>query len=152
FWTFPPFKEVDADNVLQRLFLTLKPGDPNDAINEWRDNPFQPHVVARSRPSAYMKWVVLEHIQILIGYGDYYFRQNPLETIPMAIQCYVMASHLYGPRGQKIPQQGKKLPETYNSLRDKWDAFGNAMVELEVLFPFSNQPEVPSKKGKNVGL
>lgn len=146
FWQFLPFKEIDAANVLEKLFLGLQPNTadtPNGQINEWRNNPFQPHVIARSRPSAYMKLVAMKYIEILIAYGDYYFRQNTLETIPLAIQCYVLASHVYGPRGQKIPKRGKTLPQTYNSLLDKWDAFGNAMVELELVFPFSNQTPLP---------
>ncbi len=143
FWQFPPFKEVNAENVLENLFTKLIPGKPDHDINEWRDKPFQPHVVARSRPSAYMKWVVMKYIEILIAYGDYYFRQNTLETIPLAIQCYVLASHIYGPRGQKIPKRGKVKPQTYLSLLEKWDAFGNAMVEMELAFPFSNQTPFP---------
>ncbi|WP_211450788.1 neuraminidase-like domain-containing protein [Collimonas antrihumi] len=143
FWQFPPFKEVDATGVLEKLFSGLQPNQPNQQINEWRDKPFQPHVVARSRPSAYMKWVAMKYIEILIAYGDYYFRQNTLETIPLAIQCFVLASHHCGTRGQKIPKSGKTLPQTYNSLLDKWDAFGNAMVELELAFPFSNQTPLP---------
>ncbi len=143
FWKFFPFKEIDAENVLEKLFLGLQPNQPNPQINEWRDKPFQPHVVARSRPSAYMKWVAMKYIEILIAYGDFYFRQNTLETVPLAIQCYVLASHVYGPRGQKIPKRGKTQPQTYNSLLDKWDAFGNAMVELELAFPFSNQTQFP---------
>jgi len=90
-----------------------------------------------------MKWVAMKYIEILIAYGDFYFRQNTLETVPLAIQCYVLASHVYGPRGQKIPKRGKTQPQTYNSLLDKWDAFGNAMVELELAFPFSNQTQFP---------
>ena len=146
FWQFFPFKEINATDVLEKLFLGLQPNTPdapNGQINEWRNHPFQPHVVARSRPSAYMKWVAMKYIEILISYGDHYFRQNTLETIPLAIQCYVLASHCYGPRGQKIPKRGKTLPQTYNSLLDKWDAFGNAMVELELAFPFSNQTPLP---------
>jgi hypothetical protein len=143
FWQFPPFKEIDATNVLEKLFLGLLPNQPNDQINEWRDKPFQPHVVARSRPAAYMRWVAMKYIEILIAYGDYYFRQNTLETVPLAIQCYVLASHVHGQHGQKIPKRGKTLPQTYNSLLDKWDAFGNAMVELELVFPFSNQTPLP---------
>jgi hypothetical protein len=146
FWQFPPFKDIDAANVLEKLFLGLQPNTPDASkgpINEWRNHPFQPHVVARSRPSAYMKWVVMKYIEILIAYGDYYFRQNTLETIPLAIQCYVVAAHIYGPRGQKIPKRGKVQPQTYNSLLDKWDAFSNAMVELELAFPFSNQTPLP---------
>ena len=139
FWQFAPFKEIDSENVLEKLFLGLQPNQPNADVDEWRDKPFQPHVVARRRPSAYMKWVAMKYIQIWIAYGDYYLRQNTLETIPLAIQCYVVASHVYGPAGQKIPKRGKTLPQTYYSLLDKWDAFSNAMVELELAFPFSNQ-------------
>lgn len=143
FWQFPPFKEVNAKNVLEKLFIGLQPNQPNDAINEWRDKPFQPHVVARSRPSAYMKWVVMKYIEILIAWGDYLFRQDTIETLNQATQLYVLAAHIYGPRGQKIPKRGKVQPQTYNSLLDKWDAFGNAMVELELAFPFSNQTPFP---------
>src|SRR5262249_21965051 len=92
FWQFPPFKEVDAEDVLETLFAGLQPKAPNDQINEWRDKPFQPHVIARSRPSAYMKWTVMKYIEILIAYGDYYFRQFTLETLPLATQMYVMAA------------------------------------------------------------
>lgn len=153
FWQFVPFKEIDAANVLQDLFLNLQPNTPDAAhgqINEWRNKPFQPHVIARSRPSAYMKWVAMKYIEILIAYGDHYFRQNTLEAIPLAIQCYVLASHCYGPRAQKIPKRGKTLPQTYNSLMDKWDSFGNAMVELELVFPFSNQTPLPTGSSNGV--
>lgn len=143
FWTFPPFKVTDAENVLEKLFIGLQPNKPDNTpgqqINEWRDKPFQPHVIARSRPSAYMKWVVMKYIEILIAWGDYLFRQDTIETLNQATQLYVLAAHIYGPRGQKIPKRGKVKPQTYLSLLDKWDAFGNAMVELELVFPFSNQ-------------
>jgi hypothetical protein len=138
----PPFRNIDSIDSLEKLFAKLQPNASvaiSDPINQWRDDPFQPHVLARLRPVAYMKWAVMKYIEILIAYGDWYFQQNTLEMIPMAIQCYVLASHIYGPRGMKIPKRGKKKPETYLTLLNKWDAFGNAMVQLELDFPFSNQ-------------
>jgi receptor-binding and translocation channel-forming TcA subunit of Tc toxin len=143
FWQFWPFRQINPLNVLENLFLSLQPGQPNSAVNEWRDKPFQPHVVARGRPAAYMKWVAMTYIRILIAWGDYLFQQDTIETINQATQLYVLAAHVYGPRGQKIPKRGKVPAETYNSLLDKWDAFGNAMVELELAFPFSNQTPFP---------
>jgi hypothetical protein len=143
FWQFPPFKEIDATQSIEDFFLGLQPNASESTINEWRDKPFRPHVVARSRPSAYMKYVAMKYIEILIAYGDYYYRQYTLETLPLAIQCYVLAAHLYGPKGQMIPRRGKVKAETYASLLDRWDAFGNAMVELELAFPFSNQTPLP---------
>ncbi len=138
-WQFPPFKEIDAQRVLERIFSRLSAGNPSANITEWRENPFQPHVVARGRPAAYMKYTVMKYIEMLISYGDQYFRQNSMESIPLAVQCYVMAAHLYGPRGQKIPRRGTTATATYNSLIERWDAFGNALVELELAFPFANQ-------------
>ncbi len=140
FWKFYPFKKTNARDVLDRLFIDeLEPRMSNQSITEWRDKPFRPHVVARSRPSAYMKWTAMKYIELLIEYGDYYFRQNSLETLQLAIQMYVMAAHAYGPKGQHVPSAGKKKPESYRSLAEKWDAFGNAMVKLETKFPFSSQ-------------
>ena len=86
-----------------------------------------------------MKWVVMTYIQVLVEYGDFYFRQNTLESVPRAIQMYVMASHLFGPKPQAIPPRGKIQPQTFLSLLDKWDAFDNAVVDLELAFPFSNE-------------
>lgn len=154
FWQFPPFRVVDAENILENLFQNLQPNTsdntPNQQINEWRKKPFQPHVIARSRPVAYMKWVVTKYIEILIAWGDYLFRQDTIETINQATQLYVLAAHIYGSRGQKIPKRGKIQPQTYNSLLDKWDAFSNAMVELELAFPFSNQTPFPIGVGNGV--
>jgi predicted DNA-binding protein len=40
-----------------------------------------PHVVARARHVAYMRWTVMKYLQMLIAYDDYYFRQNTLEAV-----------------------------------------------------------------------
>lgn len=165
FWVFAPFRFVQKQTV-QAMFQAFRPGESRDDVTAWRQNPFAPHVIARSRPLAYMKWIVMKYIEILIGWGDAYFRQNTLETIPNAIQMYILASHLYGPRGQKVTREGKVKPQTYNSrefffpecypgkVRDtdigtvlnKFDAFSNALVELEEAFPFSNQTTLPVGK------
>jgi Tc toxin complex TcA C-terminal TcB-binding domain/Neuraminidase-like domain len=155
-WKWKPFSLVSSENVLEALFNSLQPNKPdktNGQITQWRENPFMPHVVARTRPVAYMKWTVMKYLQILIAYGDYYFRQNTLEAVPLAIQCYILASHIYGPAGQRIPKRGKVKPQTYYSLLDKWDAVSNAVVDLELSFPFSNQIPHPFQfRGEELAL
>ncbi len=143
FWQFKPFREIDSKNILDSIFNNLKPNKKNDAINEWRNKPFMPHVVARSRPVAYMKWVVMKYIDNLLAWGDYLFRQDTIETINQATQLYVLAGHILGQKPMMIPKRGKIKPQTYLGLLDKWDAFGNAMVELELAAPFSNQTNLP---------
>ena len=63
-------------------------------------NPSSPHVIARGQLVVYMKGFVLKYVKILIASGDECLRQNSLESIPLAIQIYVEASHLLGPAAQ----------------------------------------------------
>ncbi len=143
FWEFKPFKEIDSQRILDSIFNSLKPNTADQTINEWRDKPFMPHVVARNRPVAYMKWVVMKYIDNLVAWGDYLFRQDTIESINQATQLYVLAGHILGSRPMMIPKRGKIKAQTYLSLLDKWDAFGNAIVELELAAPFSNQTTLP---------
>lgn len=139
FWQFLPFQKINSKRILDSIFNNLKPNTTNTTINEWRSKPFMPHLVARSRPVAYMKWVVMKYIDNLVAWGDYLFRQDTIETINQATQLYVLAGHILGPKPMVIPKRGKTKPQTYLGLLDKWDAFSNAMVELELVAPFSNQ-------------
>lgn len=143
FWQFKPFKNIDSQKVLDSIFNNLKPNTADKKINEWRNNPFMPHAVARNRPVAYMKWVVMKYIDNLLAWGDHLFRQDTIESINQATQLYVLAGHILGQRPMMIPKRGKTEPQTYLGLLDKWDAFGNAMGEMEVALPFSNQTALP---------
>ena len=55
-----------------------------------------------------------------------------------------LLSHILGERPQIISQRGTIKVETYNSLLGKWDAFGNAMVEMEVIFPYLEAAPLPA--------
>ncbi len=140
YWRFRPFRETSSVESVRNFFNALAPGQQDDSISQWRDNPFQPHLIARNRgPVTYMKWTVMKYIEALIANGDYYFRQNTLETLPIAIQYYVTASNIFGPRGQYIPKRGRIRSESFMSLLPKWDAFSNALANMELFFPNSHQ-------------
>ncbi|KKY18164.1 putative toxin subunit [Phaeomoniella chlamydospora] len=141
FWNFRPFKEIKNMSLEDYLLkeIGMMPGREIKMVSEWRSKPFLPHLVARQRPLAYMKWVVAKYIEILVAYGDFYFRQNTLESIPSAIQMYILAAHLYGPRGQQVPRRKPRKAKTYKDLQPYLDDFSNAIVEMEEIYPFSNQ-------------
>ncbi|MGO4293549.1 neuraminidase-like domain-containing protein [Chitinophaga sp. RAB17] len=144
FWQFAPFKEMDSKSILDKIFNQLQANTAaGEDMTEWRNHPFMPHVVARNRPVAYMKWVVMKYIDNLVAWGDYLFRQDSIESINQATQMYILAYHILGQRPSFIPVRGKIQPQTYKSLLNKWDAFGNAIVELELVAPFSNQLIAP---------
>jgi hypothetical protein len=140
YWKVLPFKTTPATS-LEDWFRTLGPnGNPNTenaVVAEWRDHPFDPHLVASNRPLAYMKHVVIKYVENLIAWGDALFRQDTMESVNEALQIYVIANHILGPRPQFVPKRGEISIETYASLENKWDDFSNALVELENVFPYS---------------
>ena len=145
YWVTKPFYLThDADYVNQRIdTLLYKIADPNTperaelefAIEQWRDKPFKPHVVARFRPLAYQKALLMKYIDNLTEWGDYLFRQDTMESIVQATQMYIMADKLLGTRPRIIPPAIKTPYETYNQMEAKLDAFGNVLIDLENILP-----------------
>lgn len=153
YWVTKPFYQtISGDYVNQRIDTLLykianKSATPEIAelefaIDEWRDKPFQPHVIARFRPVAYQKALLMKYIDNLIEWGDYLFRQDTMESIVQATQMYILADKLLGPKPRIIPPPVKAPYETYNQIEGKIDAFGNALIDLENILPdLSAMPE-----------
>ncbi|KAF4437660.1 putative PA14 domain protein [Fusarium austroafricanum] len=144
-WKFAPFKDTTRIGVtpIKVLLQTLESGESTKktmtdvAIYNWRQRPFDPHAIARGRPVTYMKRIIMKYIEILIDAGDVYFRQNTLESIPLALQRYIEASHLFGPRAQKVPKLGTRTTKSYIGLKRALNSFSNASLDMELEFPFS---------------
>ena len=58
----------------------------------------------------------MKYIEIMVEYGDFYFRQNTLEMLPEAIKCYVEASHYFGPRQEVYDSPKPEDPQSYSTL------------------------------------
>lgn len=145
YWVTKPFYLTHSNDYINQRIDTLlyKIANPNTpeiaelgaAIEQWREKPFQPHVVARFRPVAYQKALLMKYIDNLIEWGDYLFRQDTRESIVQATQMYILADKLLGPKPRIIPPVIKAPYETYNQIEAKLDAFGNALIELENILP-----------------
>ncbi|MGK4001455.1 neuraminidase-like domain-containing protein [Sorangium sp. So ce1036] len=85
-------------------------------IEAWRKDPFNPHLVARMRPIAYQKAVVMKYIENLIAWGDQLFRRETIEAINEATQLYVLASNILGRRPVRIERQDAVTPRNYWQL------------------------------------
>src|SRR5256714_5265558 len=81
FWKVAPFQYTDVESIEQILINLAHQQDPQlykdtvDSINAWRQNPFQPWVVAKFRPTAYMLKTVMAYLDNLIAWGDSLFQQ-----------------------------------------------------------------------------
>jgi hypothetical protein len=180
FWKFLAFRYPDeTPNKLDDLLVLLSklPGELTSTEKKEKDNlligyhgiltnPFQPHVVARTRPVAYQYAVVMKYLDNLIAAGDSSFTQYTVESIAEATLFYVLAANILGDRPQQVPPRGtiraKSFAELNAPLLDSngkvvlvngkpvrgLDEMGNALVDLEAQFPFNFAD--PPPQGKEV--
>ncbi len=148
FWRFLRFRQETDTQFIQELLTELAKEEDSElkermekSIQAWRDKPFRPHVIARTRYLAYQLNVLMKYLDNLIAWGDSLFRQDTMETLNEATQVYVLAANILGPKPMRVPARGKRTAKTYRQLREAGiDDFGNALVELENEFPFNAAP------------
>ncbi|GGN81511.1 hypothetical protein GCM10011579_068170 [Streptomyces albiflavescens] len=149
YWVTKPFFQTTAQDYLDERIDTILnaiAADPSAAsiddlafaVSQWRDKPFKPDVVARSRPVAYQMSIVINYIQNLIDWGDSLFRQFTRESVNQATQLYILADKLLGPNPRVVPQEVSVPDMTYHQLRGEIDILGNALLDLENLIPDLN--------------
>ncbi len=137
YWITKPFYEYNSADYQQqridRLLQLVNQGSTAHAqqVAEWRANPFKPHLLARLRPVAYQRTVVMKYITNLIEWGDQLFRRDSIESINEATQLYVLASEILGDRPVEVPPAARADDKTFLELLPELDAFSNAMAEIE---------------------
>ncbi|WAS93145.1 neuraminidase-like domain-containing protein [Nannocystis punicea] len=141
YWRIKPFRQLSSDMSIAALLELLQytgddaelkeqKADLSGQIAQWRKNPFKPHDVARMRPTAYMRAVVMKYLDNLIAWGDDLFRQDTRESTQEAVQLYILALQILGKRPRKI--EGDERPDkTYAEAYDDLDGFSNFLVEIE---------------------
>lgn len=142
FWITKPFYETTkADYYKQKIeniMVAIAQGDfeLRKQVEEWRDNPFNPHLIARMRTAAYQKNVLIKYIRTLVAWGDQIFRRDTIESLNEATQLYILAASILGPRPKSIPKKVANPIKTFYQLEQEGiDDFGNVLKEVENLLP-----------------
>lgn len=145
YWVTKPFflnqeTDYESQRIDALMYATANLSNPiikelEFAIEEWRSKPFRPDVIARFRPVAYQKALLMKYIDNITEWGDNLFRQDTMESIAQATQMYILADKLLGPKPRLVPGAIKQPYETYNQIEAKLDSFGNALIELENILP-----------------
>jgi hypothetical protein len=144
YWRTKPFflrmtdeyKKERIDSIITGVDAEGSVSDPlHVAIANWRKQPFAPYVVARSRTVALQKAVLMKYIDNLVAWGDSLFRQDTMESVTQATQMYILADKLLGPKPRSVPPAVDPLPECYDQLEKKIDAFSDALLDLEEMVP-----------------
>ncbi|MGD2089730.1 MAG: neuraminidase-like domain-containing protein [Candidatus Aminicenantes bacterium] len=157
YWRVKPFFELAQEPIETLSDLLRKIAEGNEQtleqVQAWRDDPFNPHHIARLRNIAYMKNVVMKYIDNLIAWGDHLFQLDTIETINEATQLFILAAELLGERPVTIKQID--LPEfTYSKLTssDLLDALNNAWIDLESRLPVELDGRLTSSGGEPLRL
>lgn len=146
FWNFVPF--FDKASEIVTIDSIMKSASLSSAIDRWANDPFKPHLIARTRPSAYMKNTVMKYLDNLIAWADHKFRSDSREAINEATLLYILALQILGRKPETIPARAKPFVQTYGSLdaSGALNDFGNAMVAIENVLLSSGAERHRSKK------
>jgi hypothetical protein len=154
YWITKPFYETTrADYYKQKIenmLLAIAKGDAElrAQVAEWRDHPFNPHLIARMRTVAYQKNVLIKYVQTLIAWGDQLFGQDTIESTNEATQLYVLAATILGPRPTSVPRRVPNPVRTFYQLQAKGiDDFGNVLRNVENLLPTTSGQNAPVPDG-----
>src|SRR4030095_9259515 len=135
FWRFKRFHGVaqqSIEELLELLASDEKQTQLKNQVKQWRDHPFNPHLIARLAIPAYQKTVVMKYVDNLIAWGDQLFRRDTVEAINEATLLYVIAAELLGPKPQRIAIDRQVQPKTFAQLNAAQDDF---LVRIETLIP-----------------
>jgi hypothetical protein len=137
--TQPDYQSQQIQKLLQLLASGNSDPELTNQVKEWRNHPFNPHLIARLRTTTYQKTVVMKYIDNLIAWGDQLFRRDTIETLNEATQLYILAAEILGRRPENIPPRATPQVQSYNALEPKLDDFSNALVNIENLVPAPEQ-------------
>ncbi len=146
FWKVKPFQQLEVKKI-EEILVNLATGDDrqlqedtSNSIKALKEAPFRPHIVARYRQTAYMFKAVMAYLDNIIAWGDSLFRQDTGESINEAMQLYVLAANILGPRPQPVPKKGSVRPQTYANLKKDLKELGVVLVDFEPEIPFDILP------------
>lgn len=134
FWNFRPFRT----HTLEKLEAMLS--DDNEAVKAYNNDPFNPFAIARLRIGAFEKATVMQYLDTLLQWGDWYFAQDTWESITAASMLYVYASDLLGPHPQPVGTCRTGQPANLGDIRQRYpDGIPQFLIDLESHLPAPTQ-------------
>jgi Tc toxin complex TcA C-terminal TcB-binding domain len=158
YWKLRVFQSTDVRTMEETLVNLSTGADPDlrdqtiAGIQAWTKNPFQPYAVARMRPSEFRNRVARDFIELGFTQARALLARNSPETVAEAAQILITVANVLQTRPQAVPKKGTVQTQTYASLRGKLNAFGDALVDLEVDVPFDVAPLPPTSAADGAKL
>ncbi len=135
-WYHYIFNPMDATNPWQYREFAGRPVESmrealtdEAALAAYREDPFNPHAIARTRLSAYQKSIAMKYIDNLLDWGDKLFSQFTMESVNEATMLYVLASDILGEKPAQLPQCAEETPRTYAQIRPNLSKISDFLIE-----------------------
>jgi Tc toxin complex TcA C-terminal TcB-binding domain/Neuraminidase-like domain/Salmonella virulence plasmid 28.1kDa A protein len=125
-WRFREFRSRSQDTLKDIL-------TDEEAIAAYREDPFDPHAIARLRHSAYQKAIVMKYVDNLIDWADVLFARDTRESIAEASILYTFAREVLGHRPVEVGECETKDPLNYEILAGANDEGSEFLILLENL-------------------
>ncbi|WP_367108739.1 neuraminidase-like domain-containing protein [uncultured Psychrobacter sp.] len=132
-WRYSPFRGQKLPNL--QAMLT-----DEGAIAQYRNDPFNPWAIARLRPGALQKAVVMKYIDNLLDWGDYLFTQDSYESINEATLLYVTALDILGDR--PVQMGACSVPESTTFADVAEDIKGESEFVVLENYIASSRPDI----------
>jgi hypothetical protein len=138
-WRYRGFRGATVQSL--RAALTS-----DAALEAYRSDPFNPHAIARLRPGAHQKAIVMKYLDNLMDGADALFAEFTRESLNEATMLYVLAADILGPRPPDVGDCGSKTmqPRTYAQIEKKLRTSSDFLIELELLPPTTREDGVVS--------
>lgn len=128
YWQYQPFRNDQIQSLWEML-------SDSEEIRVYDNDPFDPHAIARLRPGAYQKAVVMKYIENLTSWGDQDFRRYTWETINSAMMLYEYARNLLGPRPLNIGECQTQFPVSFQEIKQAYanatDGIPQFLIDME---------------------
>lgn len=114
--------------------VTMKQVLSDDAaIEKYKEDPFNPHAIARLRISAYQKTIVMHYIDNLLDWADSLFAQDTMESTNEAGMLYLLAAEILGKRPARLGkcESGKDQELVYPVLEQAIENGNEFLLYLE---------------------
>ncbi|HXB93625.1 MAG TPA: neuraminidase-like domain-containing protein, partial [Puia sp.] len=109
FWVTKPFFENSSANVSIDKLILFYEEDPAsepdfwESVVLWRNDPYDPHMLAQLRITPYQYTTFMKYLDNLIAWANFYYAQYTMESVNQAIQLFMLALECLGPKPEAIP-------------------------------------------------
>jgi hypothetical protein len=140
FWITKPFRQEIREGIdpIDKLLMNEEFRNELAAqVDNWANDPFNPHSIARMRVSAYMRNTIVKYIDNLIRWGDQLFLRDTIESINEATLLYMLAAEILGKKPTEVSAGRKAAPMSFAAIETNTanglDKFSNFRAELELV-------------------